>query len=153
MFENLIYNFGYLGLFLVSLLASTLIPLGSEFFVILMLTLNYNPLIILIVATVGNFLGSLSNYFIGKYGNKFFLSKYVPQDSKYRKKAEKLYEKYGAPILFFSWLPVIGDPLCIVPGSIGVSLKKFSFWVFIGKLARFSVLIIITLFVKTHLKN
>jgi membrane protein YqaA with SNARE-associated domain len=149
MLDNLIYNFGYVGLFILTFLASTLIPLGSEAFVILTIALNYNPIIVLLVATVGNSLGSVTNYYIGKYGNKFFLSKYIHPDSKYRKKAEKLYKRFGAPILFFSWLPGIGDPLCIIPGALGVSLRKFSFWVFLGKFARFSVLIAFTLLVKS----
>ena len=149
--ESLIYDFGYFGLFIISILSSTLIPLGSEAFVILAISINYNPIIVLFVATTGNFLGALTDYYVGKYGDKFFLSKYIPKNSKYRKKGEKLYKKYGAPILFFSWLPGIGDPLCVVPGALNVSLKKFSFWVFLGKFLRFLVLILLVVFVKTKI--
>ena len=148
MFESIIYSLGYLGLFIATFVASTLVPLSSEIFVVLAIIINYNPFLVLIFATFGNFFGSLTNYYLGKYGNKFFLSKYVHEDSKHRKRAEKLYHKYGAPILFFSWLPGIGDPLCIIPGVLNVDIKKFSFWVFLGKFFRFLVVIIITLIVK-----
>lgn len=144
MLEQLIYNFGYIGIFIIAFLASTLIPLGSETFVILMANLGYNTWLILLFATTGNYLGSLTNYYIGKYGNEFFLSKKIKYSSKIKKKAEEIYSKYGAPTLFLSWLPIIGDPLCIVPGILHLDIRIFSFWVILGKLFRYSIILGIT---------
>ncbi len=53
-------------------------------------------------ATTGNFLGALSNYYVGKLGNQHLLSKYVATDNEKLAKAQKLFEYWGTPILFFS---------------------------------------------------
>ena len=82
MFENLIYSYGYAGIFVVCALSSSLFPLGSEIFVVLMITLGYNIWLILLFATLGNYLGSLSNYYVGKYGNKFLFSKHIKINQK-----------------------------------------------------------------------
>lgn len=144
MLESLVYNFGYFGLFIVSFLASTLLPVGSEVFVVLMVSSKYNIWLILLFATFGNYFGALTNYFIGKYGNKFILSKYIKFDQKSKEKAENLYSKWGSPTLLLSWLPVIGDPMCLIPGIMNLDIRVFSIWVFLGKLIRYMFVIYTT---------
>ena len=67
----LIANFGYLGLFLISFLAATLLPLGSEAAVVLMAVSDFDPVKLLLVATAGNSLGAFINYLVGKWGAAF----------------------------------------------------------------------------------
>ena len=118
----------YPGLFLISFLAATLLPISSEIFVASMIVAKFNPIAVLLVATAGNFCGASTNYFIGKFGGDFVLSKYFKIDQKKQKKAEKFYKKFGAPSLFFSWLPVIGDPLCVVPGILHLNFLILGFF-------------------------
>ena len=141
MLESLIYNFGYIGLFIISFLASTIIPLGSEPFVILMTTMNYNIWLILIFASIGNYFGSLTNYYIGEYGDRFFLTKYVKYDLKKMHKLEDVYSRWGSPLLFFAWLPIVGDSLCFIAGILKLNLRIFTFWVMLGKVFRYVILI------------
>jgi len=142
--EWLISSFGYVGIFIIGFISSSLFPLGSEVFVIFMVNKGYDIWLILLFVTTGNYLGALSNYYIGKYGDKFFLSRYIKTDKKKKSKAHDLFERYGTPILFFSWVPVIGDPLCVIPGILNVSVKKFSFWVILGKIFRYMIIIFST---------
>lgn len=141
MTEELILQYGYAGLFVVSFLAATLIPLGSEVFVTLMIMSGYNLLPVFLVATLGNTLGSVCNYYVGKYGGSFFLSRYIKPDSEKREKAERLYSRWGAPVLFFAWLPVVGDPLTVVAGIFNLNLYRFVLWVASGKAFRYIVVI------------
>ena len=137
----MITNFGYLGLFLISFLAATLLPLGSEAAVTLMAIAEFNPSRILIVATIGNSLGALINYLVGKWGAAFIFTKYIQVDQSTLEKLEKVYGRWGAPVLFFAWLPFVGDPLTVAAGVLRVNIYVFTFWVVLGKLFRYYVLI------------
>lgn len=137
MAEYLVEQFGYVGLLITSFLAATVLPLSSEIFVLLLAQLGFNKWLILLFATTGNFLGALSNYYVGKIGNRHFLSKYVAPDSEKMTKARELYQRWGAPILFFSWMPIIGDPLTVIPGILNGSMATFVIWVLLGRALRY----------------
>ena len=87
----------------------------------------------IIVATLGGYVGSIVNYFVGQKGGDFVFSRYVTIKETTWNRAVGYYEKYGVVALFFSWLPIIGDPLLVVAGTFHYDLGKFSFWVILGK--------------------
>jgi membrane protein YqaA with SNARE-associated domain len=138
-------GYGYLSLFLLSFLASTLIPLGSEWLLIAMLLAKEDPTRVVAVATAGNFLGALSSYWIGLYGGEFLKVRVLRMDAATTLKAERLYGRFGSFSLLFSWLPVVGDPLCLIGGVLRVHLLRFSLLVFSGKLARYAAVAWLTL--------
>lgn len=138
---EVIAQWGIPGIFIISFLASTLFPLGSEAFVLVALAAGSSPLGLWMAATLGNSLGALTNYYVGFWGNQFIFSRVIKISEHQRHKAQKLYAKYGAPILFFSWLPIIGDPLCIVPGILKLKISRFLFWVVLGKGFRYALVI------------
>jgi membrane protein YqaA with SNARE-associated domain len=142
MIENLVFQSGYFGLFIVSFLAATLLPLGSEFFVATMTVSGYNVWLIFAVATTGNTLGSITNYYIGKLGTNFIFSRYIKVNSEKQQKSGQMYQKWGSPILFFAWIPIIGDPLTVVAGVFKLNLYIFIFWVVLGKAFRYFLVII-----------
>lgn len=76
MFDFLYNDISYLGLFIVSFLSSTLLPLASEAFVLGFIKLQFNPIFVLSIATLGNSLGSLSTYALAYYGKEKILEKY-----------------------------------------------------------------------------
>ncbi|EEU7349522.1 DedA family protein, partial [Campylobacter jejuni] len=76
MFDFLYNDISYLGLFMVCFLSSTLLPLASEAFVLGFIKLDFNPNLVLIVATLGNTLGSLSTYALAYFGKEKILEKY-----------------------------------------------------------------------------
>ena len=137
MIESILSSSGYVGLFLVSFFAATLVPLWSEGAVALMAISKFDPAWILLVATAGNSLGALVNYFVGKWGGGFLLSRYFRVEDEARARAERTYGKWGSPILFFAWLPIVGDPLTLVAGVLKVNLVSFIFWVVLGKAFRY----------------
>lgn len=73
-------QFGYLGLMAISFLAATILPFSSEVVVLLMPSLGFDKYLIFAFALAGNFPGALTNYYVGKLGNRFFLSKYISSD-------------------------------------------------------------------------
>ncbi|MCK5176216.1 MAG: DedA family protein [Candidatus Aenigmarchaeota archaeon] len=132
----------YLNVFFVSFFASTILPFGSEVVVAgYAYSGTLNLFILLLTATFGNFFGSLANYYVGLLGSKTIFSKIIKIDEKKLKTSRELFNKYGNPILFFSWVPIIGDALTLFAGIIKSDLNAFTFFVFFGKLFRYIVLI------------
>ena len=129
-------EFGYLGLFILSILAETILPFSSEIVMALMPSLGYNFWLVLILATAGHYLGSIVNYFMGKGGGTLLFSRYFKVDPQTLTKSQKLYQRWGAPVLLFCGLPFVGDPLTIVAGFFSLNLFVFTIWVVTGKLAR-----------------
>lgn len=131
----------FASVFLASFLAATVLPLGSEAVVAVLAAEGYHPAGLLATATVGNTLGAWVNYLIGRLGDRFVFSRWVRFDPKRRAQAEALVGRWGGPLLFFAWLPVIGDPLTLVAGVFRVRPIVFTFWVALGKGVRYALLI------------
>jgi len=143
--HDFLVNHGYPALFVLSFLASTLIPLGSEWLLITLLLKKYDPVLAVAVASVGNYLGACTSYAIGIYGGDWLIRKVLRIDEVAEERADRLYGRYGSWSLLFSWLPVVGDPLCLVGGVLKVGFTRFSVLVFAGKLARYAVVAWLTL--------
>jgi membrane protein YqaA with SNARE-associated domain len=143
--DALLNDNGYAALFFVSLLASTILPLGSEWLLVTLILRGNDPVLSVVIATAGNYCGSCTTYWIGLHGSSFLITKVLRIDEDARKRAEQFYEKYGSWSLFLSWAPIVGDPLCLVGGLLEVSFARFSLLVFSGKLARYAVVASLTL--------
>ncbi|MCA9937186.1 MAG: DedA family protein [Anaerolineales bacterium] len=138
---SFVLSLGYVGLFLISYLAATILPLVSEVVVVAMPPLGYDVKLVVLTATAGNFLGSLTNYFIGRKGADFVLYRALKIKPSTLARAQDLYQRWGPVSVFFSWIPVIGDPLTIVAGIFRLRLSTFTFWVILGKFLRYLILL------------
>lgn len=96
---------------------------------------------LLLSATSGNLLGSIVTYAMGIFGNNLMHKRWLGIDEKALLKAEKNYRRWGVYSLLMAWLPIIGDPLCLLAGLLRVNLAAFVLLAGIGKLARYSVLV------------
>jgi len=136
---------GYASLFAVSFLASTLLPLGSEWLLVMMLASGYEPLSAIATATAGNYLGAVTTYLIGMYGGAWLVEKVLRVSPEQQERAHTYYRRYGAFSLLFSWLPIVGDPLCMVGGVLRINFWLFTLLVASGKFVRYAVTAWITL--------
>lgn len=138
-------DLGYVGLFLASFLAATILPFSSEFVLSGVLAAGGDPVISLVTATMGNWLGGLSSYWIGWLGKFEWIEKYLRIP---RAKLEKWHYKIRGKewwIAFFCWLPGIGDIIAVMLG-----LLKTNFWLsaigmLLGKALRYMVWAFFTL--------
>ncbi len=142
---ELISAYGLMSLFLISFLAATLLPLGSEWLLVSLLLNGSSPLATVVVATLGNSLGGGTNYLIGRYGGGWLNGKTLRIDARRLAQASRWFNRYGSWSLLFSWLPVIGDPLCLVSGMLGTPPVRFVVLVVCGKGLRYGSLMIVTL--------
>ncbi|AJO78431.1 MULTISPECIES: YqaA family protein [Pseudomonas] len=130
-----------LGLFLAAFGAATLLPLQSEAVLVgLLLNGQYNLWLLLAVATTGNVLGSLVNWWLGRRLEHYKDRRWFPVGPRHLHTARRHYQRYGHWSLLLSWLPIVGDPLTLVAGVMGEPLKRFLLLVTLAKGARYAVL-------------
>ncbi|MBT6268610.1 MAG: DedA family protein [Tateyamaria sp.] len=134
----------YLAVFLSAFVAATLLPAQSEavlsFYI---LSAPQTVFALILVATVGNVLGSVVNWVLGIYATKFQNRKWFPATPSQIKRAEKFYHKYGRYSLLLSWVPFIGDPITVIAGVLREPVLSFLILVTIAKSARYIVLSLI----------
>ncbi|MDD2841679.1 MAG: DedA family protein [Tolumonas sp.] len=136
----------YGGLFLVALLSASILPLQSEAVLVgLLLSDNYPVWLLLTVASIGNVLGSLLNWYLGKYLQHFQQRRWFPVKPEQLDKASLWYLKYGKWSLLLSWVPIIGDPLTVIAGVLREPFLPFLLLVTIAKVSRYLVLAGVTL--------
>jgi membrane protein YqaA with SNARE-associated domain len=136
---------GYPGLFVLSFLAATLLPMGSEWLLVMMLLHGSDPLAATAIASVGNTLGACTTWAIGLWGGPFLIRRVLHIAPAREADARRLYIRYGSWSLLFTWLPVIGDPLCLAGGILKVPFPRFLALVFTGKIARYAAVAWLTL--------
>ncbi len=146
-FQTLLTNlaqpeYGLAVLFAASLLAATLLPLGSE--PVLLGLIAVNPSLLwpaLIVATVGNTLGGVVGWWMG-LGAERWMSHYLHQDKvTHHMRALRWLQRVGPVACLGAWLPIIGDPLCVVAGYLRLPLLPCAVYMAIGKALRYGVLV------------
>lgn len=130
-------EYGYWGLFIVSFLAATLIPFSSDVVLAAMIIGGWDPFLCVLMGSIGNWLGGMTNYILGYLGKWIWLEKY------FRIKKEKVHgfkrwiDRWGSWIAFISWFPGIGDVLAVALGLFKVSWWRVTVYMFVGKAARY----------------
>lgn len=131
---------GYFALFALSFTAATLLPIGSEWLLAALLLKGGDPFLLVATATLGNLLGAVTTWLVGRYGGDFLIRRCLRIDAETQRKAEERYARYGIWSLLLSWVPIIGDPLCLIAGIFRVRLSLFIPLVGFGKLGRYLLL-------------
>lgn len=136
----------YGGLFFVSFLAATFFPAQSEFALAALLTAgDYSVVLLVLIASIGNTLGSVVNWILGRGIEQFREKRWFPVPPDKLEKASHWYHKYGKWSLLLSWMPIIGDPITLVAGVLKEPLPSFIVLVFIAKFARYVGVAVLTL--------
>ena len=131
----------YLSLFFISFLAATILPFSSELTLAgLISTSNYDNLLLLVVASFGNVLGSVFNWSLGFYSRNFTTKKWFPFKETQIERSSKWFSKFGKWSLLFAWVPIVGDPLTFVAGLLRVRFLDFIILVAIGKVSRYLII-------------
>ena len=130
----------YLSLFIISFLAATILPFSSELTLAgLVATSSYNNLLLLIVASLGNVLGSVVNWILGFYSRNLSTKRWFPFKDEQIEKSSKWFNKFGRWSLLFAWVPIIGDPLTLAAGLFRIRFIEFLVLVTIGKVSRYII--------------
>ena len=122
---------GLTSVFIISFISATLLPLGSEPAVFAVI--KANPMLfwpVILIATIGNTLGGVVNYWMGYYAKAAFA----------KERASRWFAwlgHYGAKTMLLAWVPVIGDPLCTLAGWLNLPFWPSVAYMALGKLLRY----------------
>ena len=122
------------GLLVSSFLAATILPFASEFGLALVVRRHGDVLVPVAVATFGNYLGACTTYGLARAAAR----RLTPGTMTAPPRVLVLFERYGAPALVLSWVPIIGDALVAAAGVAQVPVLPFSIWTIAGKAARYA---------------
>jgi membrane protein YqaA with SNARE-associated domain len=130
------------GLFLSAFISSTLLPGGSEAVLVLLAAESgTDNFVLLAVATLGNTLGGMSSWALGRIiAWRFPARRFAAKEQR----AIARLQRWGSPVLLLSWLPVVGDPLCLAAGWLRIHWLPSLVFIAVGKAARYAVLLILS---------
>ena len=135
----------YGALFLSVLMAASFLPMQSEAVLIGLLVARQEPVAsLLVIATLGNVLGAVVNWVLGRALRRFEGRAWFPASQEQMQRAQRWYLRYGRWSLLGSWLPIVGDPITVVAGALRESFWPFVALVTLAKGGRYIVLTAMT---------
>ena len=133
----------YLTMFSSAFLAATVVPFASEITLVAALAAGGAVHWLLAVATLGNTLGALVNWALGRLMERFHDRRWFPVDAKQLERAQAWFRRYGVWSLLLAWAPLIGEPLTVIAGAMRVHVVPFLVLVAAGKAGRYAVLVFV----------
>ncbi|GAA5524349.1 inner membrane protein YqaA [Microbulbifer aestuariivivens] len=124
-------------LFGAAFLAATILPFYSEVILFALLRSGGDPVLLVAVATAGNTLGAVVNWYLGRYLLHFQGRRWFYFSRQQIGKAQAWFQRYGFWSLLLSWMPVVGDALTLIAGIMRVNIWLFIFLVGLGKGLRY----------------
>lgn len=131
----------YVAVFLSSFFAATIIPFYSEIAVTGALAAGAEPVPLIAVATLGNTLGAVVGWWLGRLLLRFRDRRWFPASARELERAQRWFQRFGVWSLLLAWLPLGGDALTVVAGVMRVRLDVFVVLVGIGKGLRYVVVV------------
>lgn len=130
---------GLLGLFLGTFLAATIVPFSSDALYVAVLVATKNPVGCLLVGTLGNWLGSVTTYWIGWIGKWEWIEKWFKVKPETLDRQKQKIDKYGVWLALLAWVPFVGDVFAIALGFYKTHPGWTMLLLLIGKFLRFLV--------------
>lgn len=134
---DFLLNWGYIGLFLASFLAATVLPFSSEIVFAGLIAAGLDIWICIIVATIGNSLGGMTAYWVGSLGKIEWIEKYFGIEKEKIDKTQQWLQGKGSMMGFFAFVPAIGDAIVVALGFMRADFWKVTIFMTIGKFLRY----------------
>ena len=137
---DFIIQYGYAGMFISAFIAGSFLPFSSEAVMVALMAAGLKTPLLLAYASIGNWGGSMVNYYIGRQGKMEWIEKYLHVKYDKLKKTQTFMENKGAWVGILAFLPVLGTAICVALGLMRANVPITAFSVFIGKLLRYAAL-------------
>lgn len=134
-----LFEYGYWGLFLASFLAATVLPFSSEAVVSLCLYSGYDISLTVVIASLGNWAGGLTSYYLGYLGKWEWIEKALRVKKEKADKVRNYLQNKGNAFAFFAFLPFVGDLIPLGLGLLKMNFYWMAFFMGVGKLCRYIV--------------
>lgn len=130
---------GYPGMFLAALAAGSIIPIGSEVVLVLLLP-KMNPFWLILCASLGNTLGGMTCFWLGWLGKREWIHRYLGVSQEKLDKATRFLAGRGAAMAFFAFLPYIGEAIAVALGLMRSNQWLSAGAMFVGKVIRYVII-------------
>ena len=131
-------------MFASAFLAATIVPFASEVTLAAAIAAGGAVPSLVVVATLGNTLGAVVNWALGRFIERFRDRPWFPADARRLERAQAWFRRYGVWTLLLAWVPVVGEPLTVIAGAMRVRIVPFVLLVATGKGLRYVVLALAT---------
>lgn len=138
---DFLINWGYWGMLIAAFLAGSFFPFSSEAVMLGLLAAGLEPWPLIAYGTVGNVLGSVFNYGIGRMGRLDWIERYLHVKQESLDRATHFMRGHGAWMGFFAFLPLLGSAITIVLGLMRAHFIISIFSITIGKFLRYALLV------------
>lgn len=138
---HFLLDYGYWGMLIAAFLAGSFFPFSSEAVMLGLLAGGLHPTPLVVYGSIGNILGSMFNYGVGRLGNLEWIERYLHVNQESLDKARRFMAGRGAWMGFFAFLPIIGSAITIVLGLTRANLPISIFSISFGKILRYTVLL------------
>lgn len=138
---DFLINWGYWGMLVSAFLAGSFIPFSSEVVMSGLQAAGLDPIPLVIYGSIGNVLGSLFNYGVGRLGKMEWIEKYLHVKKEKLDQAERFMADRGARMGFFAFIPILGSAITIVLGLTRANIIISTISITIGKVLRYILLV------------
>lgn len=140
-FSDILVNYGYVGMLVAAFLAGSFFPFSSEAVMLALLVGGLQPVELVLCGSVGNILGSMFNYGVGRMGNLEWVERYLHVSREKFERTQQWMAGRGAWMGFFAFLPILGSAITIVLGFTRANLLITIVSVSVGKVLRYALLV------------
>ena len=135
-------SYGPWGMFLSAFLAGSILPFSSEAIMVALLALGGSPWLLLLTASVGNTLGGVSCYCVGRIASPEWLQRTFRIKDKHMQRARALVSRWGAWMGFLCWVPVLGDAILVTLGIMRSHPLATNVTMLVGRTLRYAVVLL-----------
>ena len=139
---QLLIDWGYLGLFLSALIAGSILPFSSELVLVTLVKLGLSPALCVLSAALGNTVGGMTCYYIGRLGRTDWIEKYLRVKPEKVERMQRFLQGKGALMAFFVFLPIVGEVIAIALGLMRSNVWITTLSMFAGKLLRYVLMLL-----------
>lgn len=139
---QLLIDWGYLGLFLSALIAGSILPFSSELVLVALVKLGLSPTLCVLSAALGNTVGGMTCYYIGRLGRTDWVEKYLRVKPEKVERMQRFLQGKGALMAFFVFLPIVGEVIAIALGLMRSNVWITTLSMFTGKLLRYVLMLL-----------
>lgn len=138
---DFLIGYGYWGMLLAAFLAGSFFPFSSEAVMVALMATGLDPWQLAVYGTIGNVLGAVLNYCVGRMGKTEWFEKYLHVKPKDLQRAERFMAGRGAWMGFFAFIPVLGSAITILLGLMRANIVITFISITLGKIVRYLILI------------
>ena len=141
MLVDILTEYGYWGMLIAAFIAGSFFPFSSEAVMLGLLATGLDAWQLIVYGSVGNILGSMLNYGVGRLGRLDWIERYLHVKRSDLDRAQRFMRGHGAWMGFFAFLPILGSAITILLGFMRANIPISLFSIALGKFLRYLILI------------